>query len=75
MRLKVTTEHGYEAELSTHVAASGKVVAKAAAIWRGVRTPAIELFAFEGEDAPARAERYMRRLSAALVDRDALEGP
>jgi hypothetical protein len=70
MKITVTTDNGHKAELSTHVAIDGTVVAKAAAYWRGKRMPPIELGCFSDRD---RAERYVRRLAAALVDRDALE--
>ena len=46
------------------------VLARASAFWRGVRTPPIELKSFSDQAA---ANRYLRRLAAALVDRDALD--
>jgi hypothetical protein len=73
VRITVTTETGHKAELSTTTAVDGRVLARASGYWRGVRTPALDLFVFDGEDAKTRAERYLRRLAAALVDRDALE--
>ena len=70
MKITVTTDNGHKAELSTHVAVDGLIVARAAAYWRGVRTPPIELKSFDDLNV---ANRYLRRLAAALVDRDALE--
>lgn len=70
MKITVTTDNGHKAELSTHTAVDGAIVARAAAYWRGVRTPPVELKSFaDAHDA----DRYLRRLAAALVDRDALE--
>lgn len=70
MKITVTTDTGHKAELSSARAIDGSISTKAVAFWRGHRTPAIELKSF---DDPALAERYLRRLAAALVDRDALE--
>jgi hypothetical protein len=72
MRITVTADNGHKVELSTSTAIDGSVVAKAVAFWRGRRMPAIDLKAFTELVA---AERYLRRLAAALVDRDALEEP
>jgi hypothetical protein len=70
MRITVTSDNGHKVELSSATAIDGSVVAKAVAFWRGRRMPAIELKAFTETQ---HAERYLRRLAAALVDRDALE--
>jgi hypothetical protein len=70
VKITVTTDNGHRAELSTTVAIDGTISAKAAGYWRGVRTPPIELMSFTDK---VRADRYLRRLAAALVDRDALE--
>ena len=72
MRITVTTDTGHKAELSTTTSIDGMVLARASAYWRGVRTPPIELKSFSDQAA---ANRYLRRLAAALVDRDALEEP
>ena len=70
MKITVTTDTGHRAELTTTTAVDGTIVARASAYWRGVRTPPIELKSFAD---PGQADRYLRRLAAALVDRDALE--
>ena len=70
MKITVTTDNGHKAELSTTTAIDGAITARAVAFWRGVRTPAIELKSFSDHK---KADRYLRRLAAALVDRDALE--
>lgn len=72
MKITVTTDNGHKAELSTAVAIDGTIVARAAAFWRGVRTKPLILKTFAA-DQRDQAERYVRRLAAALVDRDALE--
>lgn len=74
MKIFVTTDNGHKAELSTTTAIDGTIIARANAYWRGVRTPPIELKSFPGDiNGAAHANRYLRRLAAALVDRDALE--
>ena len=70
MKITVTTDNGHKAELSSTVAIDGTVIARASAYWRGVRTPPIELKSFSNTKD---AESYLRRLAAALVDRDAVE--
>jgi len=70
VKITVTTETGHKAELSSTLAIDGTVLARASAYWRGVRTPPIELKSFGNTKD---AERYLRRLAAALVDRDAVE--
>jgi hypothetical protein len=70
VKITVTTDNGHQAELSTTVAIDGTIIARANAFWRGVRTPPIELKSFTD---PKKAERYLRRLAGALVDRDILE--
>jgi hypothetical protein len=73
MKITVTADNGHKVQLSTSTAIDGMVLAKATAYWRGRAMPSIELKAFTGEEATTHAERYVRRLAAALVDRDALE--
>ena len=66
MKITVTTDNGHKAELTTTTTTTG-TTAKAYAYWRGVRTPAIELKTFSN---PLEADRYLRRLAAALVDQE-----
>jgi hypothetical protein len=71
VKITVTTDNGHKAELTTtRTGDHGLTVARAVAYWRGVRTPAIELKTFANS---LEADRYLKRLAAALVDRDALE--
>lgn len=63
--LRVTTDKEYEAELSVATSIDGFFIARAAAIWRGIRTPAIDLKAFDNKDA---ATRYIERLRDAFMD-------
>ena len=68
MKITVTTDNGHKAELTTtRTGDHGLTVARAVAYWRGVRTTAIELKSFSD---PAKADRYLRRLAAALVDQE-----
>lgn len=73
MKITVTADNGHKVQLSTHSTIDGVVTAKGTAFWRGRPLKGIELKAFAGDDATFRAERFIRRLAAALVDRDALE--
>jgi hypothetical protein len=66
--LKVTTAKGYEAELTIVNTIDGSYVARAAAFWRGIRTPAIDLMAFDSE---GEATHYIVRLEAALLNKGA----
>lgn len=67
-KLTVTTENGYEAEIHVTLSIDGTWLVRAAAFFRGIRTPAIDLKAFTGKAAERRAMNYATRLHAAFMD-------
>lgn len=66
MSVSIETPQGYRADLSVLRAVDGSAVVRASAHWHGIRTPAIDLVRYEGEDAVTRATAYVAQLKRAF---------
>ncbi len=66
MSVAIETPQGYRADLSVLKAVDGSVVVRASAHWRGIRTPAIDLVRYDGENAVERATAYVTGLKRAF---------
>lgn len=68
IEISVATDTGYKAEVKTVKVGEDVEVHSAAYLFRGLLSPFIVLKKFAGVDAELRADRYARRLVAALMD-------
>lgn len=70
IEISVATDTGYKAEVKTVKSGEAVEVHSAAYIFKGLLSPFIVLKKFTGDDAETRADRYAKRLVAALVDEE-----
>lgn len=68
----IETVSGHKAELTIGLAVDAVVVVKASAIVGRWRSPSFVLIGYKGPDAEGRAERYVARLKASVLDEPTL---
>ena len=70
MKISVSTDTGYKAEIQVEPTRTGHQVRTAAYLFRGVLSPWIVLKEFTGPDSEKRAGAYADSLARALVGKD-----
>lgn len=70
IEISVATDTGYKAEVKTMRIGDVVEVHSAAYIFKGLLSPFIVLKRFTGDVAESRADRYAKRLVAALLDEE-----
>lgn len=70
MEMTVTNDTGYKAEVRTVEVSGGVEVRTAVYIIRNMLSPFVTIKKFTGDGAQAKADKYVTRLVAALLDEE-----